>query len=94
MSSAALLDQIRAFKLIDKVEVRLSDAAGKLTRLTLLADLLVKKHGEAARDCTDAQMRESAGLRVRSAPRRRRGSADPTWEVRNAHAPPPPPNAQ
>lgn len=42
---------------------------------------MFKKYGEPARDCTDAQLREAAGLRVRSAPRQRRGCADPTWEV-------------
>ena len=58
-----MLDQIRVFKLVDKVDVKLSEAAGKLTRIMLLAELLAMKYGDSAKDCTDEQLRAMAGLR-------------------------------
>ena len=40
------------FHRVHQVDVKLSDAAGKLTRLTLLSELLAKKYGAGAADRT------------------------------------------
>ena len=58
--------------------MKLSDAAGKLTRIMLLAELLVKAYGEEAKDRSDAQLRTMAGLRGTGA---RKGTRQKTWLV-------------
>ena len=63
MTSEQLLEQIRVFKIVDGVDVKLSDAAGKLTRVTLVAELLVKAFGASAKDLSLEQLREVAGAR-------------------------------
>ena len=75
-----MLDQIRVFKLVDKIDVKLSEAAGKLTRIMLLAELLAKKYGDRAKDCTDEQLRAMAGLRG-SRKQRSKPARNKTWEV-------------
>jgi hypothetical protein len=63
LSSEALLEQIRIFKIVDKVDVRLSGSSSKLARLMTLADLIESAFGEASRDRSASQLEEMAGRR-------------------------------
>jgi hypothetical protein len=78
--SDALLDQIRVFKLVDKVDVKLSEASGKLTRMMLLAELLVKKYGSGVKDPpSDEELRTWAGLKGKGS--QRAGKRKKAWAV-------------
>lgn len=68
LSAPALLDQIDVFRFVDKSKVVPKSRSGKKEKLMgMLADLVVGKYGEAAKDVPYAQLMESAG-RVRAAP--------------------------
>lgn len=74
----SILDQIRVFKVVDKIDIKLSEASSKLTRIVLLAELLVKKFGSGAKDRTDEQLRTMAGVRGKGA---RNGRRNKSWTV-------------
>ena len=67
LSPQALLEQLRVFKRVDGIDIKLSASSSKLSRILVLNDLIATKFGAAAgRKLTQAQAVTLAGCRVRS----------------------------
>ena len=66
LSSEALLEQLRVFKLVDKVDLKLTGASSKIARLRVLQEQLVAKYGAAAGSCSEEELAHAAGRRASS----------------------------
>ena len=67
LSSEALLEQLRVFKLVDKVDLKLTGASSKMARLRVLQEQLIAKYGAAAGSCSEEELVQAAGRRTSSA---------------------------
>ena len=82
LSSEALLEQLRVFKLVDKVDLKLSGASSKIARLRVLQEQLLAKYGAAAGSCSEEELAQAAGQRTAVSKRggkRKRRAVPTAW---------------
>jgi hypothetical protein len=84
LGTKALIDQINAFRKIDKFNIKMKGTSTKLRQLELLADLIERKFGKDHRDRDQSWLEAQAGrsARPRTTGQRRRGQrGDRTWPL-------------